>query len=73
MWRLGHLACRGYGHSRTVKVSDASWWHVEDIWVRAVNNFELACFADVRLCLWHALNRPQILGRRDSLPSANAS
>lgn len=41
--------------------------------MRVVNNFELACFADVSLYLWHALNRPQILDKRDNLPSTNVS
>ena len=54
-------------------MSDAGWCPGEDIWVRVVSNFELACLADVSLCPWRALNRSQILGKRDSRPSANAS
>lgn len=72
-WRSGHLACRSYWHSRTVKVSDAGWRNVEDVWVRAVNNSELACSADVSRYLWRASNRSQILGQGDSLPSASVS
>lgn len=39
----------------------------------AVNNSEVAHGAGVSPCWWRALNRPQILGERDSPPPANVS